>query len=126
MAGKARQPRQWDIWSAELRPGLKGEATLPHPVLVLSSDHSHSQTGVALVAPLTTTGSLMPWVVRVEPHQSGLEFTSYVECHQLMSLSTSRQRFKAFRKRLAQEKRSEVALAVGQVLRDVFPFDSGM
>jgi mRNA-degrading endonuclease toxin of MazEF toxin-antitoxin module len=102
---KSRQPRQWDIWFAELRDGIKGEQKGDHHVLVLSSDFVHSQAGVALAAPITTTGSTMPWTVRVEPHESGLRFTSYIECHQAMSLSTSRVRFKTFRKRLAERKR---------------------
>jgi len=43
-----------------------------------------------------------------------------------MALTTSGARFKTFRKRLAEEKRPEVALAVGQVLRGTFPYDPGM
>ena len=72
------QLRQWDIWFAELRAGVKGEQKGPHHVLILSSELVHSQTGVALVAPITTTGSTMPWVVRVERQDSGLRFTSYI------------------------------------------------
>ena len=106
-----------------MRAGIKGEQTGPHHVLVLSSDLAHSQTGVALVAPITTTGSSDPWVVRVEPHESGLQLTSYIECHQAMTLSISPVRFTKFRRRLAEEKRADVALAVGQVLRGTFPYD---
>jgi mRNA-degrading endonuclease toxin of MazEF toxin-antitoxin module len=126
VARRPRQPRQWDIWFAVLRDGIKGEQKGPHHVLVLSSELTCSSTGVALVAPITTTGSIAPWVVRVEPHQTGLRLTSYIECHQAITLSTSGARFQTFRKRLVDEKRPEVALALGQVLRGTFPYDPGL
>jgi len=33
-------PKQWDVWFATLRDGMKGEQTYSHNVLVLSSPRS--------------------------------------------------------------------------------------
>lgn len=114
-------PKQWDVWYADLRPGIKGEQTGAHNVLVISSDAVQGQRGVAIVAPITTTGSERPWVIHVSPTDCGIERDSWIECDQLQSLSVSPTRFKKHRGRLDFSKRGEVALAVAEVLRDVFP-----
>lgn len=114
-------PKQWDIWFASLRPGIRGEQTGDHNVLVNSSQLMHSNSRVVLVAPITSTGRDAPWVVRVEPQDSGLKVLSWIECDQLQALSPSPERFKEFRQRLAAHMRAEVALALQNALRGALP-----
>jgi mRNA-degrading endonuclease toxin of MazEF toxin-antitoxin module len=117
----ALPPKQWDIWFAVLRQGRPGEQTGDHNVLVVSSPLMQSDSRVVIVAPITSTGRNNPWVVQVEPQDSGLELVSWIECDQLQALSPSPERFKTFRRRLAAPKRSEVALALQNALRGALP-----
>lgn len=114
-------PKQWDIWFATLREGMKGEQTGPHNVLVVSSPLMQSASGVVVVAPITSTPRDAPWVVKVEPQDSGLLHVSYIECDQLQALSPSQARFQTFRKKLSGPKRAEVALALQNALRGALP-----
>lgn len=106
---------QWDVWWAELRAGQKGEQTGPHNVLVLSDDLLNSQSGVVLVAPITTSGADRPWIVEIDPSDAGIDRRSWIECNQLQSLSPSR--LKVFRRRLADVKRPHVFAALRSSFR---------
>jgi mRNA-degrading endonuclease toxin of MazEF toxin-antitoxin module len=117
----ALPPKQWDIWFAVLRQGRPGEQTGDHNVLVVSSPLMQSDSRVVIVAPITSSGRTNPWVVQVEPQDSGLEVVSWIECDQLQALSPSPERFKTFRKRLAAPRRPEVALALQNALRGALP-----
>lgn len=119
MARHSRTPKQWEVWFAKLRDGIKGEQTYDHNVVVLSSDFVNA-SGIAIVAPITTTGSGHPWVVKVDPQDAGIDRESWIECHQLQALSTSPTRFLEFRRRLVPEKCAAVAIAVSQALRGLF------
>lgn len=114
-------PKQWDIWFATLREGMKGEQTYAHNVLVLSSPRMQRASGVVVVAPITSTPRDAPWIVRIEPQDGGIERVSYIEYHQLQALSPSTARFQTFRQRLFAEKRPEVALALQNVFHGVLP-----
>jgi mRNA-degrading endonuclease toxin of MazEF toxin-antitoxin module len=117
----ALPPKQWDIWFAALRQGRPGEQTGDHNVLVVSSPLMQSDSRVVIVAPITSSARNSPWVVQVDPQDSGLEIVSWIECDQLQALSPSPERFKTFRKRLAAPKRPEVALALQNALRGALP-----
>lgn len=108
-------PQQWDVWWADLRPGKKGEQTGLHNVLVVSADLLTSQSGVVLVAPITTTGSDRPWVVEIEPADAKIDRRSWIECNQLQAVSPSR--LIEFRRRLTESKRPHVAAALLSALR---------
>jgi len=114
-------PRQWDIWFSSLRPGRPGEQTGDHNVLVVSSPLMQSNSRVVIVAPITSSARSSPWVVQIEPQDSGLKLRSWIECDQLQALSPSPERFKEFRQRLAEAKRPEVALALQNALRGALP-----
>lgn len=116
---KTVQPKQWDVWFVELRPGLKGEQTGRHNVVVLSDDRVNAQRGVALVAPLTTTKRVWPWIVRVSPHEAGVDQVSWVECDQLQAVATSPERFLERRQRLGDAACARVAIGVNDALRGV-------
>jgi mRNA-degrading endonuclease toxin of MazEF toxin-antitoxin module len=83
----------------------------------------NDQSGVAIVAPLTTTGSMSPWATPVEPAEAGIERRSWIECHQLQALSLSRKRFLRRSRPLAHGRRPYVALALASALRGIFPLD---
>ncbi len=110
-------PRQWDIWFATLRDGIAGEQLGDHNVLVVSSDLIRADSRVVLVAPITSTGRNCPWVVPIEPADSGLERLSWIECDQLQALAPSPSRFKTYRRKLAATKRPDVQLALANSLR---------
>jgi mRNA-degrading endonuclease toxin of MazEF toxin-antitoxin module len=119
--GAALPPRQWDIWFAALREGRPGEQTGDHNVLVVSSPLMQSGSRVVIVAPITSSARSTPWVVEIDPQDSGLKLKSWIECDQLQALSPSPERFKEFRRRLAEPKRAEVALALQNALRGALP-----
>jgi len=108
-------PKQWDIWFASLRHGIRGEQTLDHHVLVVSSARIQRASSVVVVAPITSTGRDAPWVVPIEPPDSGLDMLSWVECDQLQALAPTPERFRTFRRRLAAHQRPLVALALQNV-----------
>lgn len=114
-------PKQWDIWFATLREGIKREQTYPHNVLVLSSPRIQRASGVVVVAPITSAARDAPWVVKIEPQDGGIDLVSYIECDQLQALSPSPDRFQAFRRRLSREKRPEVTLALRSVFHGALP-----
>ncbi len=58
-----------------------------------------------VVAPITTTHRDVPWLVEIDPPDSGLHARSWIECDQLQALAPSPLRFKTFRRRLAESRR---------------------
>lgn len=48
-------PKQWDIWFASLRHGMRGEQMLDHHVLAVSSARIQRASSVVVVAPITST-----------------------------------------------------------------------
>jgi mRNA-degrading endonuclease toxin of MazEF toxin-antitoxin module len=109
-------PKQWDIWFASLREGIRGEQTFDHHVLVVSSVGIRRDSRTVVVAPITTTHRDVPWLVEIDPPDSGLHARSWIECDQLQALAPSPLRFKTFRRRLAESRRPYVALALRHVL----------
>jgi mRNA-degrading endonuclease toxin of MazEF toxin-antitoxin module len=110
-----RSPKQWDVWFADLRPGLKREQTGKHNVLIVSDDLLTTQSGVVLVAPITSSGQENPWVIEIEPADAGIDLRSWIECHQLQTISASR--LIEFRRALSFSKRPYVLTALRSVLR---------
>jgi mRNA-degrading endonuclease toxin of MazEF toxin-antitoxin module len=109
-------PKQWDIWFATLRDGVRGEQMYDHNVLVVSSLGIRHASRTVIVAPITSTDRDVPWLVEVDPPDSGLEVRSWIECDQLQALAPSPIRFKTFRRRLADSRRPFVVAALRYVL----------
>jgi mRNA-degrading endonuclease toxin of MazEF toxin-antitoxin module len=108
-------PKQWDIWYAELRAGIRGEPTYKHNVLVVSSLGIRHSSRTVIVAPITTTHRDVPWLVQVEPEDAGIDRRSWIECDQLQALTPSPERFETFRGRLAASRRPFVVVALRYV-----------
>lgn len=117
---KSIEVRQWDVWFVDLRPGIKGEQTGKHHVVVLSGRRVNAERGIAVVAPITTTRRNWPWLVQIEAHHAGIRELSYIECDQLQAVATSAARFIEKRAPLAHHVRPIVAVAVEQVFGDLF------
>jgi mRNA-degrading endonuclease toxin of MazEF toxin-antitoxin module len=111
-----QSPKQWDIWYADLRPGIRGEQTYKHNVLVVSSLGIRRSSRTVIIAPITTTHRDVPWLVQVEPEDAGIDRRSWIECDQLQALSPSPERFETFRGRLAESRRPFVVAALHHVL----------
>jgi mRNA-degrading endonuclease toxin of MazEF toxin-antitoxin module len=109
------------VWYAELRPGAKREQTGPHNVVIVSGDLLTTQTGLVVVAPITTTASEKPWTVKIEAANAKIDRESWIECDQLQTLAISR--LIKYRGRLAETKRPYLALAIGQALRGILGRD---
>ena len=118
-------PKQWDIWFASLRPGIRGEQMLDHNVLVVSSTLIQRASSVVVVAPITSTGRDAPWAVPIEPQDSGLDMLFWIECDQLQALAPTPERFRTFRRRLAARLRPLVALALQNVFDGALALPAG-
>lgn len=110
-----RPPRQWDIWYANLREGIRGEQTFKHNVLVVSSLGIRHSSRTVIVAPITTTHRDVPWLVAIEPADGAIDRRSWIECDQLQALAPSPERFEDFRGRLADARRPFVVAALRHV-----------
>src|SRR5260221_7284673 len=114
-------PAPWDVWFADLRSGGPTEQTGRHNVVVLS--HTQVPSGVALVAPITSTAFNVACAVEIEAIDAGIRSTSWIQCDQIQALAISKRRFLKFRRKLAHPRRPELAAALSFVLRGIFPPD---
>lgn len=123
MSAKWVEPRQWDVWIAELGEGVLSEASGPHPVVVVGNTGVFAQLGVIPVITGTTTSRASPTIVRIEPFESGLQAPTYLELHQIRSLAKSPKRFVDRVGSLGVEARGRVSLGLRYALPGVFPSD---
>lgn len=123
MAPTWAEPRQWDVWWADLGNGEGSEATGRHPVVVVGSTKVFAQLGVIPVVAGTTTSRSAPTVVEIRPVETGLTSTTYLEVHQLRSLAKSPKRFVERVGSLGFEARARVAVALQFALPGVWEAD---
>jgi mRNA interferase MazF len=80
--------RRGEIYLADLGSPVGHEQSLTRPVLVLSAQPwLDSHPPVVAVVPLTRTRRQSPTHVEVEPGESGLRETSYIECEDVRAIS---------------------------------------
>ena len=90
---KIEQVRRGQIHMAYLDPAFAREigGYKPRPVMILSINDLHRNTGVVTVVPGTSTASAYRNIVRIEPSpQNGLSAETYFLCHQIRSIDHAR------------------------------------
>lgn len=82
-------PLRGDVVIVDLSHPIGHEAGKSRPAVVVSHDRL-AQVGLITVLPLTRTRQGWPSHVEVEPADSGLRETSYVQTEQIRTISTER------------------------------------
>lgn len=82
-------PLRGDVIVVDLGEPVGHEAGLSRPALVVSHDRL-AQVGLITVLPVTRTRLGWPSHIEVEPADSGLRETSYVQTEQIRTISTKR------------------------------------
>jgi mRNA interferase MazF len=82
-------PLRGDVILVDLGEPVGHEAGLSRPAVVVSHDRL-AQVGLVTVLPVTRTRYGWPSHVGVEPADSGLHETSYVQTEQIRTVSTER------------------------------------
>ena len=82
-------PLRGDVIFVDLGEPIGHEAGLSRPAVVVSHDRL-AQVGLITVLPLTRTRLGWPSHVEIEPAESGLRETSYVQTEQIRTISTER------------------------------------
>lgn len=82
-------PLRGDVIVVDLGEPVGHEAGLSRPALVVSHDRL-AQVGLVTVLPVTRTRLGWPSHIEVEPADSGLRETSYVQTEQIRTISTER------------------------------------
>ena len=84
-------PSQGDIWQVNLRPHVGHEQGFDRPALVISvDDFNHGPAELVTVVPITTKYKGIPFHVRVDPPEGGLDERSYIKCEDVRTISTLR------------------------------------
>ena len=82
-------PLRGDVIVVDVGEPIGHEAGLSRPAVVVSHDRL-AQVGLISVLPITRTRLGWPSHVEVEPADSGLRETSYVQTEQIRTISTER------------------------------------
>ena len=88
--------RRGEIWLADLEPVRGSVANKVRPVVLISNDGANQRAqqygrGIVTVLPVTSNVEYaLPFQVRLEPSESGLEQTSKVQAEQVRALDTTR------------------------------------
>ena len=101
------KPARGDVWDIDLNP-IQGREQAGHrPALIVSVDLFNQGPAELVVAvPFTRSGRRVRWHVAVIPPEGGLSATSYIQCENLRSLSSSR--LTRFRGRVSMQTLAEV------------------
>ncbi len=87
----APQPSRGEVWHADLNPTRGKEIHGTRPCLVVSVDaFNHSPARLAVVLPITTTDTGVPWHYRIDPPESGATKTAFIKCEQPRCVSLER------------------------------------
>lgn len=86
-----KQPARGDVWFVTFDPVRGREQAGKRPCLVLSVDQFNSGPAeLVVVLPMTTKDKRIPFHVRVDPPEGGLEHPSFVKCEDVRSISKLR------------------------------------
>lgn len=88
------RPQRGDVWRVDFgRPVGHEQAAGFRPAVVISSDgFNDADSGLAIVAPLTTAQRHYPSRIKIRPGESGLRTTSWAAVEHLRSVSSLRLR----------------------------------
>src|SRR6266849_753437 len=85
------QPCRGDIWSITFDPTRGREQSGTRPALVVSVDKfNHGPADLAIVLPITSKDKRIPFHVRIDPPEAGLDKVSFIQCEDIRSVSRDR------------------------------------
>lgn len=85
------EPRQADVWMADLDPTRGHEQAGKRPVLVISEDvFNGSPAGLVVILPITSKSKGIRSHVPVAPGETGLRTQSFVICEQPRTIARER------------------------------------
>jgi mRNA interferase MazF len=101
------KPARGDVWDLDFNP-IQGHEQAGHrPALIVSVDLFNQGPAELVVAiPLTRTDRRVRWHVPVTPPEGGVSATSYIQCENVRSISSSR--LTRFRGRVSLQTLAEV------------------
>lgn len=86
-----QEPCRGEIWMVDLSPARGHEQAGRRPGFVISVDQfNHGPSGIVILIPITTKHKGIPFHVKIEPPEGGLEKTSYIKCEDIRSVSKER------------------------------------
>lgn len=84
-------PSRAEIWGLSLGPGKGHEQEGQRPGLILSvNEFNHGLAGLVVVLPLTSVDKQIPWHVKIEPPEGGVNQASYIKTEDIRSVSKKR------------------------------------
>ena len=84
-------PSRAEIWGVNLGLGKGHEQAGQRPGLIVSVDKfNHGPAGLVVVIPLTTVDKQIPWHVKIEPPEGGVNQASYIKTEDVRSVSKKR------------------------------------
>lgn len=85
------RPSRGEIWVADLDPTRGHEQAGRRPVLVVSTNlFNYGPAGLIFVVPITRTERGIPFHIRFDPPEGGIQATSFILCDALRSISRDR------------------------------------
>ncbi len=85
------KPSRGDIWMLDLDPTRGHEQAGKRPGLIVSADPlNHGPAGLVIIVPITTRDRGIPFHVRIEKGEGGLQQTSFAKCEDVRSVSVDR------------------------------------
>lgn len=84
-------PKRGDVYLAHFGRTDGHEQGGKRPCLIVSATlHNRNAYGLTVVLPLTTRTWELPWHLRIDPPEGGLDRESYVMCDQIRTVAQSR------------------------------------
>ncbi len=91
MPRQQHEPREGEVWNANLSPGIGGEQTGIRPVLVISNEgYNATQNHLVVVVPITGTDRGFTAHYKIRGREAGLSKHSVVMCDQVRTISPLR------------------------------------
>jgi len=85
------EPSRGEIWLVKLDPTQGHEQAGKGPGLVVSVDlFNHGPAGLVVIIPMTTRSKGIPFHVRVQPPEGGLDRPSFIKCEDIRSITKAR------------------------------------
>ena len=85
------EPSRGEIWLVKLGPTQGHDQAGKRPGLVMSVDlFNRGPAGLVVIIPMTTIAKGIPFHVRVEPPEGGLDRPSFIKCEDVRSIVKAR------------------------------------
>ena len=83
-------PKRGEIWLVNWNPARGSEQTGKRPALIIQNDIGNEKSSTTIVAAISSSVNLFPMNVKIEPHESGLNFISIIKTSQILTIDKNR------------------------------------